>query len=411
MKIWLVLKYELVSLLRKPGYLILAFGLPLVGVLVLAAISQTGSDSASEDSEPAQIQPEGFVDQAGIINELPADLPEGVLVRFLDEEQANEALAEERIAAYYMVPSDFLDTGELIYVHPSLNPLASGQQDWIMRRALLFGLVGSDAALTDHIWDPVALEEIDLSAMEAGLEGDCARPGMECDANPLIRMLPMLVLVFFFVALTNGSSLLLRSVSGEKQNRLVEILASSINPHQLMTGKILGLGIASLIAFSAWVAAAIAALKLSQPDLPLEFEVPGSLLPWAIMFFLLGFAFYASLMAGIGAFVPSVKETTKAAWIVMGPMLVGYLIGVFGMESPHGVLMTVLSLFPITSPLNMVQRLTTGEVPNWQPVLAIILLGVAVFFALKAAGRLFRAQHLLSGQPFSVKVVLGALRN
>ncbi|GMR11654.1 MAG: ABC transporter permease [Anaerolineae bacterium] len=414
MKMLLVLKYELITLLRKPGYLILAFGFPIVSLLVLAGINLARSGPQAQDladNEPQQLEVEGFVDRAGLIGELPVEIPEGTLIEFPIEEQAREALSEERITAYYVVPSDYLASGELIYVHPSLNPLATDRQDWIMRRTLLFNLVGADAELADWISDPVALEEIDLSALEAGLDGDCARPGMDCEANPWIGRMPMLVMVFFFIVLTNGSALLIRSVSGEKQNRLIEILASSIDPLQLMAGKILGLGIGTLLGFAAWVAAAVAALRVSQPNLPVEFEVPGLLLPWAIVFFLLGFTLYASLMAGIGALVPNVKETTKASWIVMGPMLVGYMIGLFSIERPNGALMTALSLFPVTSPLNMVQRLTTGQVPGWQPVLAAALLGAAVFLAMKIAARLFRAHHLLSGQPFSPKILIGALRD
>ncbi len=410
-KTFLVLKYELSALLRKPGFLIIAFGFPLIGVVVLAGINFAKSDSQAKGEAPQELQVEGFVDRSGLINVLPEDLPSGTLIEFADEHQAARALSEDRIAAYYVVPSNYLASGELIYVHPSLNPLTSDRQDWIMRHTLLLNLVGGDAALMDWIMDPVALEETNLAAIEAGTVGDCARPGMECDANPIIGLLPMIVMVFFFIAFTNGSALLIRSISGEKQNRLIEILASSVDPLQLMAGKILGLGIGTLLAFAMWVVAAVAALRLSQPNLPVEFEIPGNLLPWAIVFFLLGFTFYACLMAGIGALVPNIKDTTKVSWLVIGPMMVGYLIGIFSMEQPHNPLITALSLFPVTSPLNMVQRLTTGEVPGWQPVVAAALLMIAVFLAIRAAARLFRAHNLLSGQPFSPKVLIRALRD
>ena len=414
MKILLVLKYELVTLLRKPAYLIIAFGMPLVGVLVLGGINLSQSGSQSEggaDTDPQELQVEGFVDKSGIINTLPDDLPEGILIEFSDETRAAQALSEGRIAAYYVVPADYLAMGELIYVHPSLNPLTTDRQDWTMRHTLLLNLVGGDAALMEWVLDPVALEETNLAAIEAGTSGDCARPGMDCDASPLVRLLPMFVMVFFFIAFTNGAALLIRSVTGEKQNRLIEILASSVDPLHLMTGKILGLGIGTLLGFGAWVLAAIAALQLSQPNLPTEFEVPGSFLPWAIVFFLLGFTLYASLMAGIGALVPNIKETTKASWLVIGPMMVGYMIGIFAMQHPHGPLMTALSLFPLTSPLNMVQRLTAGGVPGWQPALAAVLLAISVFLAIRISARFFRAHHLLSGQPFSTKVIISALRD
>jgi ABC-2 type transport system permease protein len=413
-KTLLVLKYELTTLLKKPGFLIIAFGFPLIGVLVLSGINLINSGSGSEsetDSAAEELQIEGFIDHSGLIKALPDDLPRGTLVKFANEELAAAALADDQIAAYYVVPSDHVETGELIYVHPSLNPLTDDRQDWILRQAIVFNLVGRDASAMERLFNPLELEETNLSAIGSGTEGDCARPGMDCDANPLIGLIPTIVMVFFFIAFTNGSALLIRSISEEKQNRLIEILASSVDPLHLMAGKILGMGIGTLMAFAMWVIAAFAALRLSQPNLPVEFEIPGSLLPWAIVFFLLGFTFYASLMAGVGALVPNIKDTTKVSWLVIGPMMVGYLIGIFSMERPHNPLITALSLFPVTSPLNMVQRLTTGEVPGWQPVAAAVLLMIAVFLALRTAARLFRAHNLLSGQPFSPKVLIRALKD
>ena len=107
-KTFLVLKYELTTLLRKPGFLILAFGLPLVGVLVLSGINliKSGSEAESEaDGAAKELQIEGFIDQSGLIKALPDDLPQGTLVKFANEELAAAALADDQIAAYYVVPS------------------------------------------------------------------------------------------------------------------------------------------------------------------------------------------------------------------------------------------------------------------------------------------------------------------
>ncbi len=215
-KTFLVLKYELTTLLRKPGFLIIAFGLPLVGVVVLAGINFAKSDSkadAEAENTTHELQLEGFVDQSGLIESLPEDLPPETLIEFANEDQAEAALAEDRIAAYYVVPSDYLESGELLYIHPSLNPLTDDRQDWIIRQTLLFNLVGGDIEMVDRILNPMVLEETDRSAIESGAEGDCARPGMDCEANPIISLLPMMVMVLFFIAFTNGSALLIRSIS------------------------------------------------------------------------------------------------------------------------------------------------------------------------------------------------------
>ena len=414
MKIALVSRYEFGTIVRKPGFIILAFGLPLLGVLILAAIGMTRSDTAAGNGvdQEQQLQPEGYVDQSGLIEVVPEDLPQGILIALRDEKEANNALSDGRVTGYYIIPSNYIETGNLTYVHPSRNPLASESQDWIMRQTLLLNLVGGDSALMDRVWNPVDLRRIDLSAVEPGAETDCLRPGADCESNYLITLLPTLVLVFFLISLTNGSALLIRSVSGEKQNRAIEILASSVSPMQLMAGKIIGLGAATLLGFVSWVLAAAAALRFSEAlaYFPAGFSVPISLVPWALAFFLLGFALFGSMMAGIGALVPNIKETTQASWLVIGPMILGYMVAIFGVDAPHSMLMTLLSLFPMTSPLVMIQRLTIGGVPTWQLAASTVLLILAIMCAVRAAARLFRAHYLLSGQSFSMKRFFAALR-
>lgn len=414
MKSLQVARYELVTLLRKPGYVILAFGLPLLGVAVLAATTLTGSEQpveAPQESAADEIELEGYVDLAGIVERLPEDLPPDALVEFASESQAEAALEAGEIASYYVVPVDYLATGELQYIHPTVNPLGPPGQDWVMRRALVYNLVGGEAELLDQIWTPITTESIDLAAAEQQVGGACDRPNANCESNDLVSLMPMMLLVFLFIALTNGSALLMRNISLEKQNRMIEILTSSLSPVQVMAGKIVGLGLATLVAFSVWMGSAAIALRLgdSAQYFPAGFSVPDELVPWAVLFFLLGFGLYASLSAGIGALVPNLKESTGATWLIMAPMLVGYLIGIFAIEQPHSLVMTALSLFPFTAPMVMVQRLSVGGVPLWQPYAAALATAAMLALAIWIASRLFRAQNLLSGQRFSVRRLIGAI--
>lgn len=203
----------------------------------------------------------------------------------------------------------------------------------------------------------------------------------------------------------------MRNVSSEKQNRMIELLTSSLSPLQVMAGKIAGLGLATLIAFAMWVLSAAIAIRLADTVqyFPAGFAVPSELVPWAVAFFLLGFALYGSLAAGVGALVPNLKESTAAAWLIMAPLLVGYMIGLFGSETPHSPLMTALSLFPLSSPMVMVLRLSVGGVAGWQPLVSVAGLALSVVAAVWMAARLFRAHNLLSGQTFSVRRVAQAL--
>ena len=81
-------------------------------------------------------------------------------------------------------------------------------------------------------------------------------------------------------------------------------------------------------------------------DLPPGFELPPSILAWGIVFFLLGYAVYASLMAALGALVPNLKEGTQSTIVVIWPTIVPMLLISILIEQPHGALATELSLFP-----------------------------------------------------------------
>jgi ABC-2 type transport system permease protein len=152
-----------------------------------------------------------------------------------------------------------------------------------------------------------------------------------------------------------------------------------------------------------WVVTGYAVLRLAGRsfDLPSEFQLPISLMVWGIVFFLLGYAIYASQLAGLGALSPNLQEASQATILVIWPMLIPLFFIVSLIEKTHGALAVGLSLFPLTAPAAMMARLAVGGVPLWQPVLAAALMLVAAAIVIRAVAAMFHAQTLLSGQPLS----------
>jgi ABC-2 type transport system permease protein len=419
-KILLVSSHELLTTIRRPSFLLVSFGIPLLVILILLGATIFRGRSASPTVIPSDkgaatdLEVQGYVDERGLISVIPTDIPPGYLLAYADEQQALAALEAGEITAYYVIPKDYMETGDLLIVSPDPSPFPEHQQYWAMRWTLLVNVLGGDDELARRVMNPVNLQITDLSSepqIGGSGEGECSRPGMTCESNLLIRYLPMIMLVLFYIFVTTGSSLLLRSVSAEKENRVMEILMLSLSPLELLGGKITGLGIAGLLQMAAWVSTLYFSLRIGGQtlNLPPGFQIPPSLLIWGLVFFLLGYSVYASLMAGAGALVPTLKETTQAIWVVMLPIFAGYVVGLFLIEEPHGMIATGLSLFPLTSPVLMMMRLTVGGVPFWQPPLAAGLLALTAIFVLRIVARMFHAQNLLSGQSFSVKRFYGAL--
>ena len=144
-------------------------------------------------------------------------------------------------------------------------------------------------------------------------------------------------------------------------------------------------------------------------NLSTAFKLPVEFLAWGAVFFILGYLVYASLMAGLGALVPNMREASQATFVVIFPLIIPMFLMNVLIEAPHGSVSTALSLIPFTAPVVMMTRLSAGGVPWWQPPVAVVLLVLTVVLVVRAVSGMFRAQTILSGQPFNIRRFLLAL--
>ena len=408
-KTLLILGYEIGTTIRRKSFLFAAFGLPLLGFLIFMGVTvlnrnaSSDSSASSDSGSTSELKIEGYVDPGGLIAEIPDSVPAGTLVAYPDEESARRALDEGEISAYYVVAADYVESGELVYVNPGYRVTSERGQSWVMQRTLFANLLGNDAERVSRAWHPMDVEIRELDPAAASKQR-----GID-DASVLSA--PYVVTLITAMTILMSAGFLLESVTKEKQNDLIEILLSSVTPQQMLSGKIVGLGIMGLVQTAIWMGTGFALLGLSgrTSSLPTGFDLPPSILAWGIIFFVLGYVVYASLMAALGAVVPNVKEGSQATFVVIWPALIPMMLVYYLMARPHGALAVGLSLFPLTAPFTMMTRLAAGGVPFWQPLLAACLMLGAAFLIVRAAAGVFRAQTLLSGQPFSARRFFAAL--
>ena len=419
----LVMRQEIIHVLRSTGYVIFAFLLPVAAVLITGMVKLVQAKSVQETSAGStasapvfQLAEEGFVDQSGWIKVIPPEF-QGSLFAYEDEEQAKKALGSGQITAYYVIPRDYLETGIAYYVYPDTRSYLSDGQDWVIAKTLMFNLLGSEEKVLDRVWNPIRLYNETNIGIQASAEDlppdDCLRPGGSCKTNALVRYLPSIMTALFFGTFMTSSSMLFTSVSKEKENRVIEVLLLSVRPRQLLAGKTFGLGFAGLLQTLLWLGAFYLVFNMSGSTLrlPENFVFPVDILVWGVVFFLGGYGLYANLMAGAGALVPTMKEAGVASYIAISPMFLGYAFGLMApltgtADSPF---LVFLGYFPLTSPLVMVMRLTNSSIPFWQPLIAAALLFATAWFCLRASAAVFHARNLLSGQPFSLGRYLTAM--
>jgi ABC-2 type transport system permease protein len=416
-----IIRYEFSSALRRKSFLFIAFGIPFLAVVIFAGINlvrsnDDGSSTAQQEQNSFQFEKEGYVDKAGIVTRIPEDIPEGILIPFSNEISANEALEDNQISAYYVIPADYVASGDLIYVHPEVNPIAEGGQNWVMVWTLYFNLLDGKIELASNVWSPANYVRRDLSQITSqdGASGnECSTPGYACQSNTLIQLLPILVMVIIYVSIISGGSYLLRLVSSEKDSRVMELLLLSASPNQLLSGKVISYCILGFFQVLAWLGAVYLVFTIggSTLSLPPGFSLPISLLIWGLVFFVLGYAVYATMMAGAGALTPKLSQYTSVYFIVSSPLMISYFFSLMLAMRPHSPLAVGLSIFPLSAPIMMITRLTVGNVPLWQPIIAAVLTIIMAVLIMRAVARMFRAQMLLSGQPFSIQRYAKALIN
>lgn len=412
--IFIVAFREFWQRVRTRGFVLTTIGVPLILLVSIGGSSLLGNEGA----EPAQetvSQGEfpnaiGYVDQANLIERFPPSLPKELFIAFSHAASANAALMDEAngsaeqagINAYYVIPADYRETGEVRRVS---RELPSGQPGTgLFDRLLLANLFpeASPAELT-RLQSP--LQSAQLTVVQVGPEGAEAAEGNS--------MMPFLVAMMIMLPLFMSGSYLLYSLTEEKGNRVMEILLVSLRPRDLLAGKLLGLGALTLVQYVAWIALSLLAFLVTGRDVgafTAAVNLTATELLLVVLYGLGGYWLYAGLMAGIGALSPDLESSRTWTFVISLPMMIPVYLWMAITSAPQGTLAVTLSLIPFSSPIAMLMRLASTAVPEWQIATSLTLLVATAVGVVWLTGRLFRVQTLLSGESFSPGRFWAALR-
>ena len=401
-KLWLIAKHEYLKTVRKRSFLWGTLGIPLFMVVITGisiAVAIGGSDG----------RPVGYVDQAGVLDAaLLPELKEGEemveLRAFADQEAARTALEAGQIQAFYVLPADYEQSlqVELYYWDDPPDDAALDDFD----RFLSLNLVHTwGAGLSDQVRERV-LAGTELVVLAA----DGSREFSERAFVNLI--LPIVAGFFFMFAVISSSGYMLRAVADEKENRTVEIMATSLSPMQLVGGKALGAMAVSLTQLAVWSLTIVVGLIVgAQFFEPLqEVQVPWSFLLVAALYFFPSFALIAGLMTAIGAAVTEVRQGQQIVGVLNLFFMAPFFFLVLILEAPKSPILVFLTLFPTTSFLTILMRWGTMGVPIWQMVVGWVLLVASAGFSVWAAASVFRLGMLRYGQRLDMRAVLRALQ-
>ncbi len=398
--ILLVARNEFLHFARKPSFLIATLAVPLVAAVIglVMNYSPVGDDTSPESVLGVVGQPDltgsgiiGVVDGSGVVTMIPSPL-QGVVLRYQTAQEAEAALRAGTVDAYYLIAPDYLESGDVERVARRFEPLAedSALVEFLLTSNLLQDADPTRLALIrEPLPEPLIVHE-NIGERAADRAVGAEAEGLAFGSAYILAML-------IYTTTFMSASYLLQSVTTEKENRLMEILLTSIRPFEMLAGKVLGLGGLGFLqtiawAFSAYWVAQLGFVSVSLGDLGIGWGLAAMVL----LYYVLGYGVYSTMMAGIGALVSSAKESGPATMLVVMPAILPLLFLTSFVEQPHSLLAVLFSLIPFTAPITMMVRLTQGGVPAWQIVASIALMILFIVGLLRLVARLFRTQTLLS---------------
>ena len=198
-----------------------------------------------------------------------------------------------------------------------------------------------------------------------------------------------------FMMISFYAGFVVTGVVQEKSNRVAEVLLARMPAREVLAGKVLGIGAVGLAQFALIaVSAGITVQVTNQADAP---NIPGDVLAWTVVWFVLGYLLYSVVYAALGATTSRIEDAQSAIAPVTGLLILSYLAVLYAQDNPDAPATVVLSYFPATAPMVMTYRLALGAVPTWQIISSALLMVLVIWALVRIAGRVYSGALLRVG--------------
>ena len=418
-----VAEFEFMSIVRTKGYLLSTLGLPALMVLYAIFAGWLGTVLERQIEGGAQVF--GVIDHAGILDLSESlrgtlvDLPEPlrgaleasgaaaealgpisyftdtVFRGFEDLDRAKAALLAEEITGFAVIPADFVATGAIdTYLADGFSlPSRTASENLAKMIGEQF-LAQAPEGLRARIRDPI-------SNARAWVVDETGAVRPDDVAARILRFgVPGAFILVFLISLLTTTGYLVQGTATEKENRVVEVLLSSAAPDEILAGKLLGLGAAGLLQVLVWFSMVLfGAVIAAGVALAAGIALPIKALVVGTVFFIAAYFFYGAIMLAFASFGNTQLEVQKLGsfWTLLAALPILFFPAL--LNAPHGTLARVLSWIPFTSSLTVLGRLALDPdgMAWWDLALALTILVISTWLALKMGARLFRIGLLAMG--------------
>ncbi|QHA90481.1 ABC transporter permease [Bacillus sp. N1-1] len=409
-KFFIVLSQTYLNRLKSKAFIITT----VITLLMIFLITNISTIINTFDSSEADRV--GVIDTGSFYSSLENQIKmmdaEIVLEKFEGtEDEAEEAVEQGDLDSYLVVEENEaleptgLYKAETVAEQVTPQVLETALQQ--MKSTLAAEKAGVTPEQLNQIDQPVQFEKV---ALEKGAK-------TEEELNQARVFVYVLLFVIYFSVIFYGNMVAVE-VATEKSSRVMEILISSVSPVKQMFGKILGIALLGLTQYAIIIASGYLFMQMQEEELTetgflsfLDFgNLSTSLIVYAIVFFILGYLLYATILAMVGSLVSRAEEVQQMIMPIQLLIIIAFFIAMFGLSTPSSTFVTISSYIPFFSPVVMFLRVGMLSIPFWEVALSLTLLvGAIVLFGIMGA-KVYRGGVLMYGKSSSLKDIGKALK-
>lgn len=420
----IIIEREYMERVRKKSFILTTLLMPILMIVLMGA--------------PAAIMMFNTPDHniIGVLDNSGKILPQLTGTELYDfvplEINGQDKVESGEINGYLIIPSDITTTSSPVlnlYMEGAIpvelqSSLSSQIESAVENQKLLSYNIQNLPEIMDKVKTKVKVNEIRLDKEEG--------ESLESSLSFFIGLFMSFLLYMFLLMY---GQMVMTSIIEEKNNRVLELIVSSIKPTQLMLGKITGIGLVAVTQIIIWgiVMSFVSTLLLPAlvPDETMhqimqmrtgtldmnqvdDFSMLNALnmltnvgfiiqlFFWLILFLTGGFLLYAAMFAAVGSAVDNIQDASQLQSFIIIPIIIALMVSVSIGNSPNSALAVWLSMIPFTSPMVMMSRIPAG-IAAWQPWVSVVILYLSFLFMVWFAGKVYRVGIFMYGKKPNIK--------
>lgn len=392
--------FEFLKNVKKPSFWLITLAFPaLMTVIGLISVYSTDQAERRMMERASQFEAVGLVDQSGLID---PELISPDLILIDDFKTGKSRVLSGELEALIYYPEQLINEPAIEVYAQDTGLIDRGRFDQLALNSL------RDSILRAHL-DP---EQVSLISESIRVNTSYYLEGQETGIGFGDFIVPIVSIILYFTLAMFSTNFLLASISEEKENRMMEIILTSVTDRQLIWGKIFGsvLTVLAQVALLLTLSLIILAAFNTQMDLrPLlgEVDLSATQVILAIYYLIAGFLFLAAIMTGVGAAMPTYKEAQSLSSLFVILSIFPIYFAVLIIQEPSGLLAKFFSYFPFTAPMVLITRNALGALEGWEIPASLVALALYTLVSFYLAGILFRIGSLEYTQKISLKRLFG----